>query len=90
MGRIQAEEMRKWLEFDVALEWHLTSNHYPPVSTTFIPACKEAIEHGNMQDWEYMIKLPNGKEVSVGEIIEGLHLDTFLDTYPESLEDMYD
>lgn len=79
MGRLQAEEMVSILQQDQALRWHLQSNHYPPINEVFIPVAKEAIEKGNQEDWDYVIKMPNGVSKTVAQIIEGLHLESFLD-----------
>lgn len=79
MGRLQAEEMVSQLSQDQALRWHLQYNHYPPINEVFIPVSKEAIGKGNEEDWDYVIKMPNGVSLSVVEIIKGLHLESFLD-----------
>lgn len=79
MGRLQAEEMVSILSQDQALRWHLQYNHYPPVNEVFIPVAKEAIDRGNQEDWDCIIKMPNGHELAVVQIIEGLHLESFLE-----------
>lgn len=83
MGRMQAEEMRELLSRNQALRWHLQSNHYPPIHEIFIPIAEEAIERANAGEWEKEIEMPNGKTLTVGEIVEGLHLDSFLDVEEE-------
>lgn len=82
------------ISYDMALELHLTSNHYPPVPRDFVPACKQAIqtfiiaarsseEHGEETVYEQltesMVELPNGKMMSVIDIVEALHLEAFID-----------
>lgn len=79
MGRQQAEEMVSLLKQEQALQWHLQYNHYPPVSLAFIPVAKEAIDKGNQEDWDSVIEMPNGKSKTVAQIIEGLHLESFLE-----------
>lgn len=80
MGRTFIEGfLAEGVEQDRALEIHLLYNHYPPVSTDFIPACKEAIENAECEKWDAEIVLPNGKIVSAQQVIEGLHLDAFLE-----------
>lgn len=95
MGHLRATEMAAsagdgTLSFGDALHYHLTANHYPPVSAVFIPAASEAIRKANLaletEDpavenglWSYEITLPNGVVKSVAEIIEELHLDAFLE-----------
>ena len=44
MGRLQAEEMQNWADFDTALRWHIRSNHFPPVPSEWIPVAKQCIE----------------------------------------------
>lgn len=78
---------RQWIEgfienetdIETLLSIHLTGNHYPPVSKDFIPSCKEAIECCNSEDYNKQIKMPNGVTKSASFIVEGLHLETFLD-----------
>lgn len=79
MGRLQAEEMVSQLSQDQALRWHLQYNHYPPISLDFIPTAKKAIKKANQEECGYIIKMPNGRILPVSEIIEGLHLESFLD-----------
>lgn len=62
----------------VALQYHLQYNHYPPVSLAFIPAVQKAIWHVRRGNYTKLIKLPNGKQLPVLQIIEELHLDGFL------------
>jgi len=92
MGRLQAEEIASMLKQEQALEWHLQCNHYPPVNKVFIPIAQEAIELANQGIHDQIIKMPNGIKLSVEAIIEGLHLDTFLDqsTYDGLNEDVYE
>jgi len=79
MGSSQAEEMVARLSRHEALRWHLQYNHYPPVSEVFIPVAEEAIDRGNQEDWDYIIEIPNGCRLTVAQIIEGLHLEPFLE-----------
>lgn len=64
----------------VALYYHLKYNHYPPVSDTFLPTAEAAIDAANRGEWDTVLSLPNGKELTVSTIIEELHLRDFLDT----------
>jgi len=61
-----------------ALAFHLQNNHFPPISQAFIPIAEEAIDKANDGDHDTMIRLPNGRTLPVHMIIEGLHLDCFL------------
>lgn len=95
MGYLSAFDAAQVAELNQALEWHLTSNHYPPVSVDLIPACKQAIQtfvvaagstdnlgedHVFKQLNETMVELPNGKFISVVELVDALHLDAFVDS----------
>ena len=68
-----------------ALSWHLTSNHFPPVPTTMIEPCLEAIDNANNDEWDKMVRLPDGvgyrgmTSAPTHAIIEQHHLDSFLD-----------
>ena len=86
MGHLQAQEMAERAGLDAGLHWHLRSNHFPPVHTDFIPVAKQAINSAvfavmDEDDalWEREIEMPNGITKTVGEIIDGLHLDAFVD-----------
>jgi len=83
MGNLQAQSLAEMvletLSLDTAIAVHLQSNHYPPISTEFIPVAKEAIELANAGDWGTMLTYPNGLERSVIHTIDGLHLQAFLD-----------
>ena len=84
MGSIRAIETADAIKngemtLEYGLRDHLAYNHYPPVPFKFLPVCKKAIRFGNMGKFDYMITLPNGLIKTVGEIIEGLHLNHFLD-----------
>lgn len=80
MGRLQATEMARLAKLDVALRWHLRANHYPPVHLDFLPVAKRAIKEGKKENWDKKIKMPNGITKTVAGIIEGLHLEPFLET----------
>jgi hypothetical protein len=99
MGRMQALEVGHYADnLDQALRWHLRSNHYPPITLALLPVAKKAIEIANeaiaMDDedlWQTMIYVPTAdKKLSVSKIIEGMHLDSFLDAVQEDVyEDEY-
>lgn len=79
MGRMQASEMRNELGERVALEWHLRSNHYPPVNLVFVGVALEAIKRGRAGDWGAVLEMPNGLRRTVSQIVAGLHLDAWLE-----------
>lgn len=85
MGRLQAEAMAEAsISLEMQLEWHLRSNHYPPVSTDMIPVCIEAIDEANMGEWHTRLQLPEGtwykdsNTAPVWAIIESLHLESWI------------
>jgi hypothetical protein len=79
MGRMSAEEMVANADTDVALRWHLATNHYPAVHPVFLPIARQAISLANQGDWHTEIVMPNGITKTVSGIIDGLHLSSFLD-----------
>ena len=88
MGRQFIEGfLAEGVQKEVALNYHLQYNHYPPVSTDFVPAFMKAIEAGYEaewnDEWDIDIELPNGKIRTASQIIEGLNLDAFFDNYDE-------
>ena len=91
MGSLQAQEMAEMLSMEDALAWHLRSNHYPPVPLSMIQPCMDAIEAGLDEDWNRLIHL-NGSSwrgqdyAPAYAIIEGHHLDAWLELDEEGLE----
>ena len=68
-----------------ALSIHLTANHYPPVPTSMIEPCINAIDAFLEWDYDRMIDLPEGvlwrnqTSAPAHAIVEGHHLDAFID-----------
>ena len=91
MGSLQAMEMAEMLSMEDALAWHLRSNHYPPVPLSMIQPCIDAIQAGLEDDWQRLIHL-NGSSwrgqdyAPAYAIIEGHHLDPWLELDEEGLE----
>lgn len=86
MGHLSAMDMAAHAPLDVALVWHLQSNHFPPVHTDFIPVAKQAIaaavEAWVVDDPDPLaeeVEMPNGIVKALGDIVEGLHLDAFIE-----------
>lgn len=73
------------LSLEQQISIHLTSNHYPPVPTSMVPVCIEAIDAYNAGDHDAEIELPDGvshlgrQTVSAGKIIDALHLGEWID-----------
>lgn len=68
-----------------ALSWHLSSNHYPPVPSSMIGPCIDAIEAAVDEDWDREITLPadtlwKGKSTApASAIVEDHHLEFFVE-----------
>jgi len=86
MGRMGAEAMvGQNIPIEVAIGWHLGSNHYPPVPE-MAHACLASIRTVNETgDWDKQIKLPPGvtwkgrRSAPASAIIEGHHLEPWID-----------
>ena len=67
-----------------AVAWHLQSNHYPPVPTSMVRPCLEAIEAVDAGELDHEVELPEGitfrgrSSCGVWDIVEGHHLHSFL------------
>jgi len=86
MGLLHAIEMANdvhdgLMSKDDALIWHLSFNHFPSVSLSFLPAVKRAIRNAEAGQWNKKVKLPTKEFIETWRIIEGLHLDSFLEVY---------
>lgn len=73
-----------------AIEIHLRSNHYPPVPSSMVGPCLEAIEIVQRSQWgdavpNQPVTLPDGVTwqysncAPASAIVEGFHLDQFID-----------
>ena len=68
-----------------SIEIHLTANHYPPVPTSMVLPCIEAIYAVNDGNPNSPITLPEGvswrgqSSAPAYAIVEGHHLDAWLD-----------
>lgn len=86
MGSLQANEMAEIFAENIeqALEWHLKSNHFPPVPASMVQPCLEAIDAYWEDDLERLISLPEGvgyRGLTVAParaIIINHHLDPWL------------
>jgi hypothetical protein len=86
MGSLHATEFRELAEIgsitlEQAIEWHLTSNHFPPVPKSMVPVCIEAINLANEGEFDKLVGLPEGvgyrglTAAPAHAIIEAHHLD---------------
>jgi hypothetical protein len=94
MGSLQAMEYRELAEMgsitlEQAITWHLRSNHFPPIPTSMVPVCIEAIEYANAGDWDKLVSLPEGvgykglTSAPVHAIVEQHHLDAWIEQTDE-------
>jgi len=63
----------------MALNWHLTANHFPAIHTIFVDSAMAAIKLAQFEEFDTVLELPNGKQLPVIDIIEGMHLWPFVD-----------
>lgn len=67
-----------------AISIQLQTNHYPAVPLSMVDPCIEAIEACNEDDYNRLIKLPEGVKwrgeeyAPANAIVEGHHLDAWL------------
>lgn len=93
MGSLQATEMAEMLDIETAIAWHLQSNHYPPVPSSMVPACIEAIENALEGNWLKKVELPEGaayrgsRFAPTDAIIEQHHLHPWVELDEEGMED---
>ena len=72
------------LTLEQAVSIHLTANHYPPVPTSMVPVCVQAIENANDGEFDAPVNLPKGitwrsrADAPTFAIIESYHLDEFV------------
>lgn len=85
MGRMYAEGIREsGLDLHTMIHWHLTGNHFPPVPTSMVEPCIEAINAVNEGDYDREVELPEGvtykgrDTAPAWAIVDQHHLDTFL------------
>ena len=79
------EDLGIMLDMETQISIHLTSNHYPPVPTSMVKPCIEAIDAVNdLGLWDADIELPEGVSwkgsnyAPAHAIIEQHHLDAWL------------
>lgn len=87
MGALHAMELADGdlgLGLEESIRIHLVSNHYPPVPSSMVPACIEAIDLVNDGLPMAKVKLPEGvtfrglPEAPAYDIVEQHHLEFWL------------
>jgi len=78
------------LDLDVQLQWHFTSNCYPPIPLGMIEPAKAAIALAQSGEADEMVAMPEGVEhrkygtqVPAWVLIQSLHLEAFADASEE-------
>jgi hypothetical protein len=73
------------LDLDLQLQWHFTSNCYPPIPLMMIAPAKEAIALAENGEADEMVQMPDGAEhrkygsqVPAWVMIQSLHLEAFI------------
>lgn len=84
MGRAYAEGLAQatdeaLIELERAVELHLTTNHYPPVSRAFVGVAVHALSMVSEGRAQEDLTMPNGLVRSAYFIVDGLHLWPFLE-----------
>ena len=79
------EELGIYLDMETQMSIHLQNNHYPPVPTSMVKPCIEAIDAVNdLGLWDADIELPEGVSwkgsnyAPASAIIEAHHLEAWL------------
>ena len=65
----------------VALYDHLISNHYPSVDPAFVDTALAAISKVDGNEDDHEIAMPNGITKTAAQIVDGLHLEPFVDCH---------
>ena len=78
------------LDFDLKLQWHFTTNCYPPVPLMMIAPAKAAIALAEIGESDEMVEMPEGAEhrkygsqVPAWVVIQSLHLAAFVGGEPD-------
>lgn len=84
MGLTTATELATILDLESSIAMHLQANHYPPVPTSMVQPCIDAIDAYHDEDYQRMIELPTGvfwrneSSAPASAIVDAHHLDAWL------------
>jgi hypothetical protein len=79
-----ADEELLGLDLETQIGIHLSANHYPPVPSSMIQPCIDAIDAYHDEDYNRLIDLPEGvswrnqPNAPAHAIVEAHHLDAWL------------
>jgi len=89
MGSAMAYDLVDTTDIDTALAIHLNANHYPPIGSEMIPACKEAIQLSREGLGQSLVDLPQGVHyrnditAPAWAIVDAHHLHAWVDEEEE-------
>jgi len=85
MGSVFANDLADMaIDIRTQLKIHLKGNHYPPVPSSMVQPCLDAIDAYHEEDYSRLIKLPEGvswrgeESAPASAIAEAHHLDAWL------------
>ena len=84
MGATTAIELASILDLESSIAMHLQANHYPPVPTSMVQPCIDAIDAYHDEDYQREITLPEGVSwrgnttAPASAIVDAHHLDAWL------------
>lgn len=84
MGYTTATELATILDLESSIAMHLTANHYPPVPTSMVKPCVDAIDAYHDEDYDRLIELPDGiswrgeTSAPASAIVDAHHLQAWL------------
>jgi hypothetical protein len=84
MGSVTATELATILDLNSAIAMHLQANHYPPVPTSMVQPCIDAIDAYHDEDYQREIELPEGVSwrgnttAPASALVDAHHLDAWL------------
>lgn len=85
MGSVFANDLADMdMDIRTQLKIHLTGNHYPPVPSSMVQPCLDAIDAYHEEDYSRLIKLPEGvswrgeDSAPASALAEAHHLDAWL------------
>lgn len=87
MGYNTSVDLASTQDIHSSIRLHLTANHYPPVPTSMIQPCVDAIFACVDEDDELLIQLPQGvtwrghDTAPAWAIVEGHHLSPWVDMF---------
>ena len=85
MGDSSVRDMIEHAGVDVALEWHIRHNHFPPLPWWAVAKAKEVMELAKAGKWEQEVSLAGiatyrgRNKAPVRAFVEAWHLDAFIE-----------